>query len=758
MRVNGLLPIRETFFIDRDVNPAVRHYYMPGPPDVHAYYWDYLVTAVFEKDDLSRVESSATHTLTIELGSCNVLNGTGPCNLCSWSEYENFPGGIEHEDGIMDPIELPPTPEQLTVNQGTTITGTDGSDAVVEISWSKPSDSSKVAGYYLYYKTVGEGDGSWRPVNGLLEDPEGDGTSTIGLTPAVIARFADGADTKIRWRHYRRWVKTLYRLKAVDQWGRVSPDADSSAAWPYTGVPECLNAKSQCGNGRVRLRWKENDDDDRSKDFNVYRRIMGTSSAYQLLERVTMGSTDGNGYWTWFDEPVDCSVSPRWQYLVRAVYPPGGAPGSVAEFESDGAEEDDDDDGNCPDDLARNEQESPWMLSELRPRSGASPVGLGLAPRHASSPPNSDTLMCHDVSSAAEPALAIPKPASHSDQQFAASAETPHSPLQEVTDAQLVSSLPDSTHIGSFNPPWEVSILWADHLGSTRVVSTITGNRITRHAYHSFGENDFGGAPDYATKEFTGHERDRETGLDYMFARYYGAGIGRFVSTDPIDGSPPDSKSFNKFTYVLNNPAQFVDPSGLYWAPCTPMPIIPGDPKGCTRCSGDGGSNSDGDGSSNSTFYQDDNGNLHFSDSTSVNAPKPSRTRVWWRSTKKCFGKHHFSTLFRPGGSIFGQDSTFASVAHPVAQSLEIVAPISLGGDMVATYAKSKGTQLGSQPYASGMNWVFRRVAQGLGSPALQRSLVGAGNVATKAFAPIGAFTLSYNATIGVECAFGMDY
>jgi len=34
--------------------------------------------------------------------------------------------------------------------------------------------------------------------------------------------------------------------------------------------------------------------------------------------------------------------------------------------------------------------------------------------------------------------------------------------------------------------------------------------------------------------EFTGKERDQETGLDYFGARYYGSALGRFTSPDPI--------------------------------------------------------------------------------------------------------------------------------------------------------------------------------------------------------------------------------
>jgi RHS repeat-associated protein len=34
--------------------------------------------------------------------------------------------------------------------------------------------------------------------------------------------------------------------------------------------------------------------------------------------------------------------------------------------------------------------------------------------------------------------------------------------------------------------------------------------------------------------QFTGKERDAETGLDYFLARYYSGAQGRFTSTDPI--------------------------------------------------------------------------------------------------------------------------------------------------------------------------------------------------------------------------------
>jgi RHS repeat-associated protein len=63
--------------------------------------------------------------------------------------------------------------------------------------------------------------------------------------------------------------------------------------------------------------------------------------------------------------------------------------------------------------------------------------------------------------------------------------------------------------------------------------------------------------------KFTGYERDTETGLDYAFARYYSSSLGRFLSTDPLGGSIGSLQSHNAYAYVVNNPSNFVDPTGM---------------------------------------------------------------------------------------------------------------------------------------------------------------------------------------------------
>ena len=67
------------------------------------------------------------------------------------------------------------------------------------------------------------------------------------------------------------------------------------------------------------------------------------------------------------------------------------------------------------------------------------------------------------------------------------------------------------------------------------------------------------------SQEFTGKERDAETGLDNFLARYMSSAQGRFTSPDPVFASPErvmDPQQWNLYGYVRNNPLRFIDPTG----------------------------------------------------------------------------------------------------------------------------------------------------------------------------------------------------
>jgi RHS repeat-associated protein len=95
-----------------------------------------------------------------------------------------------------------------------------------------------------------------------------------------------------------------------------------------------------------------------------------------------------------------------------------------------------------------------------------------------------------------------------------------------------------------------------DHLGSPRVITDESGAVVSEHHYMPFGEEmPLVGQNSTNKRQFTGHEREADIGSDYMVARFYCPSLGRFLATDPLgDG----------FTYVSNDPINFVDPTGLW--------------------------------------------------------------------------------------------------------------------------------------------------------------------------------------------------
>jgi RHS repeat-associated protein len=64
---------------------------------------------------------------------------------------------------------------------------------------------------------------------------------------------------------------------------------------------------------------------------------------------------------------------------------------------------------------------------------------------------------------------------------------------------------------------------------------------------------------------YTGKERDTESGLDYMTARFYASTMGRFTSPDPLMFNElrlVNPQRWNMYSYAVNNPLSFTDPDG----------------------------------------------------------------------------------------------------------------------------------------------------------------------------------------------------
>ncbi len=116
-------------------------------------------------------------------------------------------------------------------------------------------------------------------------------------------------------------------------------------------------------------------------------------------------------------------------------------------------------------------------------------------------------------------------------------------------------------------PSSSVAYYFSDNLKTASVITDATGNIKSESDYYPWGgELQFVNSDSNHFK-FTGKERDTETGLDYFGARYNGSSLGRFTSPDPSMGSVrlENPQTWNRYTYVLNNPLRFVDPTGEEW-------------------------------------------------------------------------------------------------------------------------------------------------------------------------------------------------
>lgn len=105
-----------------------------------------------------------------------------------------------------------------------------------------------------------------------------------------------------------------------------------------------------------------------------------------------------------------------------------------------------------------------------------------------------------------------------------------------------------------------------DHLGSTRVVLSASGQVQDQIDYYPFGT-----ILNYSTQSsgdlytFTGYESDTESSSYHSWFRNQSPSLGRFLSSDPYDGSYDEAnpQSLSRYAYVLNGPLSYVDPLGL---------------------------------------------------------------------------------------------------------------------------------------------------------------------------------------------------
>ena len=117
-----------------------------------------------------------------------------------------------------------------------------------------------------------------------------------------------------------------------------------------------------------------------------------------------------------------------------------------------------------------------------------------------------------------------------------------------------------------------------DHLGSTDTLTDTYGDVSQRNSYDAWGKRrhvevqDNGSVEDIdgsivsamTRRGFTEHEHIDEAGLINMNGRLYDPLLGRFIQADIIIQAPENTQNYNRYSYVLNNPLSYTDPTGHF--------------------------------------------------------------------------------------------------------------------------------------------------------------------------------------------------
>ncbi|MEH8019593.1 RHS repeat-associated core domain-containing protein [Rheinheimera muenzenbergensis] len=121
--------------------------------------------------------------------------------------------------------------------------------------------------------------------------------------------------------------------------------------------------------------------------------------------------------------------------------------------------------------------------------------------------------------------------------------------------------------------------VYTDHLGSVDVITDDKGLIEQKLSFDAFGKRRMVFTPSHQPvaltlaailnrthRGFTGHLQVDHASIIHMGGRIYDSHIGRFLQADPFVQAPSNSQSHNRYSYVLNNPLSYTDPSGYFWS------------------------------------------------------------------------------------------------------------------------------------------------------------------------------------------------
>jgi len=121
--------------------------------------------------------------------------------------------------------------------------------------------------------------------------------------------------------------------------------------------------------------------------------------------------------------------------------------------------------------------------------------------------------------------------------------------------------------------------VYTDHLGSILTLTDDVGHPILEQNFDAWGRERAPSSWDYdasiplvgeqsgfewLTRGYTGHEHLSAFKLINMNGRVYDPIVGRMLSVDNFVQDATSTQAFNRYSYVLNNPLKYTDPSGEF--------------------------------------------------------------------------------------------------------------------------------------------------------------------------------------------------
>lgn len=122
-----------------------------------------------------------------------------------------------------------------------------------------------------------------------------------------------------------------------------------------------------------------------------------------------------------------------------------------------------------------------------------------------------------------------------------------------------------AVYVKQSGQPDKIYYAHKDHLGSVVKLTDNAGTEVFKASYDVWGRRTVANNTFKFHRGYTGHEHLDEFKLIDMNGRMYDPLLARFLSPDPFVQMPDFSQNFNRYTYCLNNPLIYTDPSGEFW-------------------------------------------------------------------------------------------------------------------------------------------------------------------------------------------------